>query len=249
MPAGIGRAVTPRECRKPRLGQESDLFHDDSPGVKNTLTLHDDGGYAIRRIVHGLALFLSMSCLAPFALQASQVRLVNLEQMTQHAARIFAGRCAGATVVFDASLGRNVTVATFRVYRAVKGVTGKTVTVRMLDAEAVQGAPGDDPSSIATFRNGEEVILFLYGESAQGLTSPVGLGQGRFNIFTDKEGRKLALNHLGNKNLLKGLRPDALARLNAGGGSSTGGKTPRHSEDLDPTALLDAVETLVAKEP
>jgi hypothetical protein len=249
MPAGIGRAVTPRECRKPRLGQEWDLSHDDSPGVKNTLTLHDDGDYAIRRMVRASALFLLMSCLAPLALLASQVRLVNLEQMTQRAARIFAGRCTGATVVFDATVGRNVTVATFRVQRAVKGVTGNTVTVRLLDAEAVQGAPADAPSSVATFRNGEDVILFLYGESAQGLTSPVGLGQGRFNIFTDKQGRKLALNPIGNKNLLAGLRPDALARLNAGGGSSAGGKTPRQSEDLDPTALLDAVETLVATEP
>jgi hypothetical protein len=44
------------------------------------------------------------------------------------------------------------------------------------------------------FAKGERAVLFLYGENARGLTSPVGLGQGRFTVFEDKQGRKLAMN-------------------------------------------------------
>jgi hypothetical protein len=249
MLTGIERAATPRLCRKLMGGQESDLSRDDSPGSLGTLTLHDDSGYAIRRIAHALALFLLITCLAPPALLASQVRLVNFEQMTQRAARIFAGRCTGTSVVFDPLLGRDVTVSTFRVQRAVKGVTGKTVTVRMLDAAAVQGASGDAPSGVPAFRNGEEVILFLYGESAQGLTSPVGLGQGQFRILTDKKGRKLAFNDFANRNLLKDLRPETRARLKLKDDPSVGKSTPQQSVEIEPTALLDAAEALIAKVP
>ena len=191
-----------------------------------------------------LAALLLLGSLAPQPLLASQVRAIGLEQMTQRAARIFSGRCTGTGVVFDASLGRDVTVATFRVDRALKGVTGETVTVRMLG-----GAPADAPAGLPTFRTGEEVVLFLYGESPQGLSSPVGLGQGRFKVVTDKRGRRLALNDFGNKNLISGLRPEIHARLRAPGGASPRGSAPQQLEDLDSAALLDAVEALLAAEP
>ncbi len=189
-----------------------------------------------------LALLLPvLLCAAP--LQASQVRSIDLEQMTQRAARIFSGRCIETGVVFDPVLGREVTVATFRVHRAVKGVTGDTVTVRMDSG----GGATDAPAGIPVFRTGEEVVLFLYGESTLGLSSPVGLGQGRFKVVTDKQGRRLALNDFGNRNLLTGLRPEARARLRARG-EAPGRIAPQHRDDLDPTALLDVVEALVAAE-
>ena len=201
------------------------------------------------RAARVLAVVLCVTVLAPPPLLASQVRLVNLEQMTQRAARIFSGRCTGVDVVFDSNLGRDVTVATFHVQRAVKGVSDKTVMVRMLDVAAVHGAASDVPAGVPTFRPGEEVVLFLYGESAQGLSSPVGLGQGRFRILTDKKGRKVALNDFANSNLLNDLRPETRARLKLKDDPSTGKTAPPQSEEIEPTALLDAAEGLIAKRP
>ena len=42
-------------------------------------------------------------------------------------------------------------------------------------------------------------MLFLYGESASGWSSPVGLGQGKFTVFEDKLGQRRALNALGDE--------------------------------------------------
>ena len=197
----------------------------------------------VRKTGRTVAALLCIAFLAPHCLLASQVRLIDLEQMTQRAARIFSGRCTGTSVVFDESMGRDVTVATFQVDRAVKGVTTDTVTVRMLS-----GAAADAPAGVPAFRAGDEVVLFLYRESAQGLSSPVGLGQGRFRVLKDKQGRKLALNDFGNRNLMTGLRPEVRDRLQARNEAAPRRPAAHPRDELDPAALLDAVETLVAEE-
>jgi len=113
--------------------------------------------------------------------EASQVRPVNLEEMTDRAATVFAGRCVVLTTTVDPDIGRTVTEATFDVSRAVKGNPGQTITVRFLGAQS----SGVSPSAIAgppPFRPDEEVILFLYGESALGFRSTVGFGQGKFSV-------------------------------------------------------------------
>ena len=174
---------------------------------------------------------------------ASQVRPVNLEQMTQRAARIFSGRCIQTSVEYDAALGRNITVATFRVQRAVKGVLGDTVTVRMLSGGT---SLGDEPAGVPRFRRGDEVVLFLYGESSLGLSSTVGLGQGSFKVLTDKQGHRLALNDVGNRNLMRALRPAATTRLRERLRVPVDGE---QSAPTDPLLLLDMAEALLDTEP
>jgi len=169
---------------------------------------------------------------------ASQVRSVNLEQMTARAATIFSGRCIAVRTEADPALGHDVIVARFKVRRAVKGASGPIVTVRMLT--------GDDAGGFADlprFQTGEEVVLFLYGESALGLRSPVGLGQGRFRVTPDKQGRQVATNDVGNRNLLRELSPAAHRRL---------AHVPENAdpaERLGPDELLNMVEALAASEP
>jgi hypothetical protein len=201
-----------------------------------------------------LATLLLLVGFAPAPASAGQVRLVNLEQMTDRAARIFSGRCTSAEVVFDQALHLEVVVATFRVERAIKGVTGGTVTVRMPGAAVVSGIAGDGRDAAAPFRKGDEVVLFLYGESAEGMSAPVGLGQGHFKILTDKQGHKHALNAFGNRRLLDDVRSEVRERLGADahapGVSAHGpgtGAGPARGDDLDPGALLDTVEALVAQ--
>ena len=144
-------------------------------------------------------------------LEAATVRPVNLEEMTARAAAIFSGRCLAVRAVHDDALGAEVTVVTFRVDRAVKGDLGPTHTIRLLDGEH-PGDAGRGPAAPSEFHPGDEVVLFLYGESALGLSSPVGMGQGKFTVVEGKRGEKIALNALGNEGLWRGLSPAAAAR-------------------------------------
>ncbi len=144
-------------------------------------------------------------------LQASQVRPVNLEEMAQRADRIFEGRCVAVRVAHDAVLGRDVTFVTFAAGRTVKGDPRGAVTIKMLGASAGGGPDARGWVGPPSFREGEEVVLFLYPDSGRGLTSPVGFGQGKFAVVKDKHGRRLAFNGLGNRNLLRGLSDTARA--------------------------------------
>lgn len=185
----------------------------------------------------------SLICLLALALSAgaasaSQVVPVNLEQMSERAATVFAGRCLETRVEHDPRLGRDVSVTTFEVARVAKGADGSTVEVRML-AEGPEGAT-DSPG----FEPGEEVVLFLYGKSDLGLSSPVGMGQGRFAVVTDKKGRRMAVNQFANRNLLRDLTPQGRSKI---GGETLERWTDRR--DLDPEALLDMVQSLFAVTP
>ena len=170
--------------------------------------------------------------------EASLIRPVNLEQMTARADRIFSGRCVSVHAARDPELGQMVTYATFKVERAVKGEIRGAVTIKMLGAEGSGAVAGRGVDGLPRFRKGEEVILFLYGDSARGLTSPVGFGQGKFVLIEDKEGRRLAINQFGNRNLFRDLSPETEHRLGASA------KRWRGRGGVPPDALLDAVRLM-----
>lgn len=179
----------------------------------------------------------SIAVLTALPARGSQVRLVNLEQMTERAERIFAGRCIESAVVLDPAVGREITVSRFAVERAAKGDLGDTVSVRMIGGDDAAGGTAGLPR----FRVGDEVVLFLYGESALGLSSPVGLGQGRFKVVNDKLGRPVAVNDFANENVLRGVSAAGRTRL----GSSF--EQWQERKDFTPVALLDMVEALEAR--
>jgi hypothetical protein len=166
--------------------------------------------------------------------QASQVRPLNIAEMTERADRVFAGRCVGLRVVPDPELGQLVTHVTFVVDRGAKGdPRSGNVTIRVLGSQAIDGLP--------QFLNGEEVVLFLYPDSRRGLTSPVGFGQGKFSVVRDKLGTRFAVNGFANENLLRNLSGDAQQRL----GSATARWPARGPIGVD--ELLDAVESLTRR--
>jgi len=172
--------------------------------------------------------------------EATRVRPINLEEMTQRADRIFSGRCVDVRVIEDPEVGSRVTEATFEVDQAVKGALGDTVTIKLHGGPATTGGSGSDVVGQPRFEPGEEVILFLYGESELGLSAPVGLGQGKFTVFVDKHGRKLALNEFGNKTLFHKLSDNARNRLMRTGLESN----VEDSESISPQDLLRFVESL-----
>lgn len=136
--------------------------------------------------------------------RASQVRLLTLEEMTGRAARIFAGRCLRVKAVEAGAHGIPMMEVTFEVHQSLKGDARGTVTVRQ---PGRVGQRGGGIPGLPSFRAGEEVLLFLYGESPSGNSSPVGLGQGKFTVLTDKEGHRWAVNEFGNRNLLPAPAP------------------------------------------
>ena len=70
-----------------------------------------------------------VACLLPSLSNASQVRPVNLEEMTERAETIFSGRCVQVRSMPDPQTGGTVTRATFEVHRVVKGVQNMALSV------------------------------------------------------------------------------------------------------------------------
>jgi hypothetical protein len=199
---------------------------------------------ALRPLPCRLARSLATAALAvvllafPGATQAARTRPINLEEMTQRADRIFSGRCLSVRVAQDRDLGQVVTYVTFSPHRVEKGDIRGNLTIKLLgdqDEDAPRGAATD---GVPTFRKGEEVVLFLHGNSHHGLTSPVGFGQGKFALVKDKHGRSLALNQFANENLFRGLSPGALRRL------ERQGPKIKEPSGISPDDLLDLVHAL-----
>ena len=188
-----------------------------------------------------LAPALAGSLLLTLPLEAGQIRSLNLEELTGRADRIFAGRCLETEVVSHPQLGA-VTRVTFEVERAIKGDLGSTLTVEVVGASARPNVSTFTALDVPRFAPGERVVLFLYPDSSLGLTSPVALGQGKFSVLHDKEGQELAVNALGNRDLLRGLSTEA----KEGVGASL--EPWEEKRGIPPQTLLDEVEGLVELE-
>ncbi len=134
-------------------------------------------------------------------LEATSVRIVNLEEMVGYSDRVFYGRCVGAAEA-EGRAGFSVIEYTFEVVEGIKGVSsGQRVTIRQVTAgkQGALGIPG-----MPGYRQGQKLLLFLHGDSRLGLTSPVGFTQGVFRLIQEGDGLK-AVNGVGNSNLTHAL--------------------------------------------
>lgn len=170
---------------------------------------------------------------------ASRVRLINIEEMTRRADRIFSGRCVDVRVAHDRILDRTVTHVTIDVDRAVKGPARGRLTIRMLGNQDAAASSEGEIEGLPRFKVGEELILFLHADSRHGLTTPVGFAQGRFLVVHDKHGRPVATNGLGNDLLFRDLSQQARGRLR---GHEGRWKTQR---GIPPDDVLEMVELLL----
>jgi len=134
-----------------------------------------------------------------FSLLGTSVRQLNLSEMVLYADRVFYGHCMSAETMFDAENGVTVREYRFYVKESLKGVTeGDEVVVRQL---LRMGSQGPSVPGIPSYRKGQELLLFLHGDSKLGLTSPVGLQQGTFNPLKLESGEIGFVNPLKNRNL------------------------------------------------
>jgi hypothetical protein len=150
---------------------------------------------------------VAAACLAtaPAFAQRGAITLPrNLDELTDRAQDIVRGTVTDARVEKHPELANlHTIVVTLRVTETLKGSTGDTYTFRQYIWDL------RDRDDVAGYRKGQELLLLMNGSSRYGLTSPVGLEQGRFRIQRDRAGREVALNGTGNLRLFERLQDGA----------------------------------------
>ena len=143
---------------------------------------------SIRRLLVSVVLFAALALMQDGA-EASTVRAMNLEQMTDRADMIFTGRVASKRAEWNAERTRIYTYVTFEVDSYLKGGNdARVATVRLLGGRVgpyVAHLPGTPQFGI-----GEEVLLFCAGQQAR-IPSVLGLSLGKFTISTNADGERI----------------------------------------------------------
>lgn len=147
---------------------------------------------------------LFMSCLllgiaAAIPAEASTVKQKNLEELAQRAERIFVGRVLSVNKGFEPRLNSPIWITIFETIRPIKGDIASEVVLRTVGSRIaglyspIVGTP--------SFANGGEFLIFLNGENSLGLSSVVGIAQGRMPIIRLPDGTR---------GVVGAFRPDAL---------------------------------------
>jgi len=157
----------------------------------------------------GSAIFSLILCLAvpAFSQRGAITAPVSLDQMSRRADRIVHGSVVSARVEPHPQLTNLSTIViTMQVQDMLKGKAATTLTFRQFIWDL------RDKQDAARYLKGQELLLFLNPVSEYGLTSPVGLEQGRFRITRDRTGKAYAANGRDNAGLFSGTEQRARAQ-------------------------------------
>jgi hypothetical protein len=155
----------------------------------------------LRRILR--ALVCAAACAAASAAVAQHGALTvprNLERLVAGSADIVRGRVLTARVEKHPELTNlDTLVVTLKLSETIKGEARGTYTFRqyLWDLRDVRDAAG--------YYKGQEYVLLMNAPSRYGLTSPVGMEQGKFRVVHDGAGRALAVNGRSNAFLMRGV--------------------------------------------
>ena len=160
-----------------------------------------------RAVLGWIARDIAVLCLlllvtgAPQPAQAQRGALTvarGLDQLTQEAELIVHGSVRSAKVEPHPQFPNLMTVVIcFDVQDTLKGKPQKSIQFRQYVWDI------RDQGDKARYGKGEELLLMLGPVSKYGLTSPVGLEQGRFRILRDSSGQAYAINGRGNAGLFQ----------------------------------------------
>lgn len=149
------------------------------------------------------SLLLSVLLAFPLPASAQEGALTiprNLQQLTDRAAHIVRGNVVSAHVEMHPELKNlHTVVVTLRVKETLKGPVQRDFTFRQYVWD-LRSRMGEAP-----YRKGDDLLLLMIEPSRYGLSSPAGMGQGRFTIMRDASGRELAINGTGNARLFEGM--------------------------------------------
>lgn len=153
-----------------------------------------------------LPLFILFLVFCTCNLTAQRSVSMNIERLVRDAGMIFAGRVINVeTGERDKDMNLFVTHYTFLVTEKMYGVESDTIVINQYGGEA----DGQEfyPKGVPRFYEGEDVLVFFYPPSKIGMSSPVGMDQGKFMIrYSEKEKRLVVANKLGNENLFRGVK-------------------------------------------
>ena len=168
------------------------------------------------------------------------VKQMNLDDITASAQYIFAGRCLSSESRYDPDTGREVFFVKFSVAQMIKGEEVDEITFKMSKVAV-------DIGSVPTFTSGDEVILFLYGRSDVGFTSPVGLAQGAFSVLSSSTGEKVVVNGNNNTHLFQGIDTTKYAKRASGASFSAAldRVVPHQSGPINYQTFITVVEGMV----
>lgn len=127
---------------------------------------------------------LSILCPLLFSspLLHAQARPLTLREMVDAAGRIFVGTVIETRGGID-NRGEIVTWTTFQVEQTLAGQPASTVMIKQFGGEA-RGLSTRIPH-MRYFTRGEHLMVMFYPESELGFTSPIGMGQGVWNVEPD----------------------------------------------------------------
>ena len=123
--------------------------------------------------------------------RATSVLPLYLDQIIDGAAIAFHGSCIDNRVERDTQTGLIVTYTTFQVQDVLKGQVAPVHTIKQIGGR-LPGAAGSIEvrriEGVPQFEVGQSYVVFLYGVSSAGFSSPVGLGQGKFDVLPGPAG-------------------------------------------------------------
>jgi hypothetical protein len=105
---------------------------------------------------------------------------MNLDQMTQDSGRIIHGKVVGIREEIHETLRIPVSVISVQTEECLKGNASGQVQFRQVKN-----------IGLPVYRQGDEIVIFLYPESKAGVTSPVGADQGLFKVTATREGKRI----------------------------------------------------------
>jgi hypothetical protein len=128
------------------------------------------------------------------------VRPTDLADLTGRSERIVHAHVVSAKVEPHPRYPNlSTVVVTLGITETLKGTAAKQVTFRQFIWDA------RDESDAAGYRKGRELLLFLRKPNQDGLTSPVGMDQGRMDIVHEADGRVVVRPKFPNRVLLRGV--------------------------------------------
>ena len=132
------------------------------------------------------------------------VRPVNLAYLSQRADVIIQGQIISVDhKPLDGYPNISIVEVTLNVERSLRGLPGRTYTFREINT-GLRSREGKQ-----AYRTGQRLFLFLPTPSQYELSSPIGIGQGRFHIDVDSAGRSWLANEHGNAGLFLDVERDA----------------------------------------
>jgi hypothetical protein len=142
----------------------------------------------VRRLIAAAAIALA-ACLPAAAMTTIPL---YLDELVDGAAVAFEGTCIDNRVERDPETDLVVTYTTFTVRELLKGEANFTHVIKQVGGTLDDGKPSWAVRGVPRFALGQDYVLFLYGKSSAGFSSPVGLSQGRFVVHARDGGLRVA---------------------------------------------------------